>query len=370
MDQKLKFPDYENGLANLAQSVLKNFGIREKGQKTLACVDTFLEKEYENIAVFLLDGMGSRIMEKNLEETGFFRSHMKCSYSSVFPPTTVAATTSIRSGLKPCEHGWLGWDCYYPQIDQNVTVFTNMKTGTSIPAADYNVAEKYCGYETVVERINRRGGEAYEVMPFAEPFPKTMEEICGQVEMLCRKPGKKYIYAYWNEPDSTMHETGCYSSQTKQIMRKLEQQVQALSDKLEKTLLIVTADHGLVDTQNVSITDYPDIMECLVRMPSIEPRALNLFVKKEKKEQFEKAFRKAFDGSFLLLTKEQVIEKRLFGVEAEHPDFREMLGDYLAVGTGDLTIFSSREESEFFVGVHAGLREEEMMIPLIVVEKE
>ena len=45
MDQKLKFPDYENGLANLAQSVLKNFGIREKGQKTLACVDPFLEKE-------------------------------------------------------------------------------------------------------------------------------------------------------------------------------------------------------------------------------------------------------------------------------------------------------------------------------------
>ena len=132
----------------------------------------------------------------------------------------------------------------------------------------------------------------------------------------------------------------------------------------------MTADHGLVDTQNVSITDYPEIMDCLVRMPSIEPRALNLFVKKEKKEQFEKAFRKAFDGSFLLLTKEQVIEKRLFGVEAEHPDFREMLGDYLAVGTGELTIFSSREEADFFVGVHAGLREEEMMIPLIVVEKE
>ena len=47
-----------------------------------------------------------------------------------------------------------------------------------------------------------------------------------------------------------------------------------------------------------------------------------------------------------------------------------MLGDYLAVGTGELTIFSSREEADFFVGVHAGLREEEMLIPLIVVEKE
>lgn len=322
MDRKLKFPDYENGLANLAQSVLKNFGIREKGKRHLRVWIRFWKRSTKILSYFFWMEWEAGSWRKSGGDR-IFRSHMKCSYSSVFPPTTVAATTSIRSGLKPCEHGWLGWDCYYPWIDQNVTVFTNMKTGTSIPAADYNVAEKYCGYETVVERINRRGGEAYEVMPFAEPFPKTMEEICGQVEMLCRKPGKKYIYAYWNEPDSTMHETGCYSSQTKQIMRKLEQQVQALSDKLEKTLLIVTADHGLVDTQNVSITDYPEIMDCLVRMPSIEPRALNLFVKEEKKEQFEKAFRKAFGESFLLLTKEQVIEKRLFGVEAEHPDFRK-----------------------------------------------
>ena len=45
-----------------------------------------------------------------------------------------------------------------------------------------------------------------------------------------------------------------------------------------------------------------------------------------------------------------------------------MLGDYLAVGTGDLTIFSTKEEAEEIKGVHAGLREEEMRIPLIVVE--
>ncbi len=106
---------------------------------------------------------------------GFFLRRKKADYHSVFPPTTVAATTSIRSGLQPCEHSWLGWDCYFPQINKNVTVFTNTETGTSTPAADYHVAQKYCGYETVVEKINRHGGQAYEVMPFEEPFPQTME---------------------------------------------------------------------------------------------------------------------------------------------------------------------------------------------------
>ena len=55
-----------------------------------------------------------------------------------------------------------------------------------------------------------------------------------------------------------------------------------------------------MDSKGVSITDYPSITECLVRMPSIEPGALNLFVKAEKMEQFENEFKKAFGDKFLL----------------------------------------------------------------------
>lgn len=152
-------------------------------------------------------------------------------------------------------------------------------------------------------------------------------------------------------------------------MEMLEQQVEALSLELENTLLVVTADHGLVDTRNAALRDYPRILECLVREPSIEPRALNFFVREGKRRQFEEEFRNAFGGSFLLLTKDEVIKSGLFGNGREHPDFRSMIGDYLAIGTGDLTIFLSREEADFFVGVHAGLREEELEIPLIVVER-
>ena len=31
----------------------------------------------------------------------------------------------MLSGLYLNEHGWLGWDIYYPQVGKNVTVFTN-----------------------------------------------------------------------------------------------------------------------------------------------------------------------------------------------------------------------------------------------------
>ena len=367
---KQKFPDYENCIANLANSILEEFGIKEEGRRGLRTLIPYLEKGYENIVVILLDGMGKSILEKNLSPKGFFHTHLKTTYSSVFPPTTVAATTSVANGLNPCEHGWLGWDCYYPEIDKNVTVFLNTETGTKNQAADYPVAWKYCGYESVVSRIRAKGGNAYEVTPFVEPFPDDFEKICKEIRDLCKKPGKKYIYSYWNEPDHIMHEKGCYGAEAVQTIRILEQQVQQLCEELENTLVIVTADHGHMDSEGVSITDYPSIMECLVRMPSIEPRALNLFVRKEKRQQFEYEFKKEFGDKFLLWTKEQVLQSKIFGTGAAHPQFEKMLGDYLAIAVDDLAIYSTKEEADFFIGVHAGLTEEEMTMPLIIIEKD
>lgn len=54
-----------------------------------------------------------------------------------------------------------------------------------------------------------------------------------------------------------------------------------------------------MDSEGVSLEDYPKITECLVRMPSIEPRALNFFVKEEKRSQFEQEFNKRFGDKFL-----------------------------------------------------------------------
>ena len=82
---------------------------------------------------------------------------------------------------------------------------------------------------------------------------------------------------------------------------------------LEDTLVLVTADHGHLDTGGVVITDCPDLCECLVRMPSIEPRALNLFVKDGMAEKFSRLFNEHFHDQFLLFSKREVIEKKLFG---------------------------------------------------------
>lgn len=367
---KKQLPNYKNSIVNLAISVLKEFGINEN-KPSLSLMDRYFQKGYENIIILLLDGMGTKVIEENLDKSGFFNSHYIATYSSVFPPTTVASTTSILSGMNPNEHCWLGWDCYFPQIDKNVSVFTNKETGTdNVDAADFNVAQKFCGYQSIISKINESGGQAFTVSKFEEPYPDTFTKICEEIDRLSQKFGKKYIYAYWSEPDHTMHEDGCNGEKAKKVCRELEEKVKNLCDKIENALIVVTADHGHINSKGVLISDYPRIYECLERLPSIEPRAVNFFVKKEKIKQFEFDFVKEFGEKFILLNHEQVINEKLFGDGDDNPNFNDMIGDFLAVAIGDLSIYSSKWEVDFFKGVHAGLTSDEMNIPLIVIEKK
>jgi len=314
----------------------------------------------------LLDGMGKNIIENHLDEKGIFRSHVVDIIKPVFLSTTVASTTSAITGLMPCEHAWLGWDCYYPQIDKNVTVFLNTIQSTDIPAAKEHVATKYTPYESVVSRLNKNGINAYDCMPFAPPFPNSFEKICQNIKELCKEPKRKYIYSYWGQPDGLLHRAGCKSNDVRVALKLMEKEVSKLIDELEDTLFIITADHGHIDTDYVCITDYPKIYDCLERMPSLEPRVLNIFVKEGREAQFEEEFNKEFGDKFILMPMEEAIEKKLMGTGEPHPNFKSMLGDYLAIAISNLSIFF---DDEHWVSMHGSITEEEMLIPLIVFDK-
>lgn len=103
-----------------------------------------------------------------------------------------------------------------------------------------------------MENIKCAGNQAYYAAPFYEPYPQNFEEICNHIQELCRRNDRKYIYAHWNEPDNVMHKTGCYSKDTKCVLRQMEKQVQELCVSLKDTLIIVTADHGHLNSDGVA----------------------------------------------------------------------------------------------------------------------
>ena len=83
------------------------------------------ERKPEQIIVLLIDGLGKYQIEQLAKAKGFLKQHCKRYVETVFPPTTAAATTSFLSGKYPCEHGWLGWQQYFEEIDENMVMFLN-----------------------------------------------------------------------------------------------------------------------------------------------------------------------------------------------------------------------------------------------------
>ena len=142
------------------------------------------------------------------------------------------------------------------------------------------------------------------------------------IEEKCKEDGKKYIYAYDTNPDSTMHDIGCDKEEIKNIISNINNKIESLSKKVKDTIIFVVADHGHKNIINIDLNDYPDVVDCLERNTSLEPRAVNFFIKKDKKEDFVRLFNKYFSEDFDLHEMSDVIESKLFGDGKENEIFR------------------------------------------------
>lgn len=377
-------PNYSASLVSLISSVTGYCGGKPY-HTGLPAFDDFVRKvgrtdgaKWKNVILMLFDGMGVDALSHFLAPESFLRCNMEAPISSVFPPTTTAATTSIESGLTPAEHGWLGWTLYVPQLDQNVSIFPNVIQDTKIQAADFRVGAKFMPYKSVYDVI-RDGGEyeAYSVSPFGSVKVNSKKQFYKEIVRLCRTDEKKYIYGYQDYPDSLMHVMGTYSRTVDATVKSINRSVRNLcrtlasSEETRNTLVIVTADHGHTPIKNEIIEDYKELHEMLLRPATIEPRACNFFVREECRARFPEVFNGLFKDDFRLYSREEVLEEGLFGnigSDRLHPTFTgSSLGDFVAVATGDKALVNSRK-SHRFKSHHAGATEKEMIVPFIAVD--
>lgn len=358
------FPDYKNSILGLSASILQYFGVKPE-HETFPPADEMLSRKYKHVVVIILDGLGMNILEQNLHFKDFLRRHLLTDYSSVFPPTTTASTTSFLSGKSPVEHGWLGWDVYFGQEDKTVTCFKNTIQGTSEQAAPYNVAEKYLPYESIIEKINKTGtAKAFSVLPFGENAQTDLYKWVETIRKTCKTDQKTFTYAYWANPDTELHQKGTKSNDIEKLVRELNEKITYLCEETPNTLFFITADHGHTDIRNDFLQEnYPDLANMLLRQPSVEPRALSFFVKPEFLQDFPKKFKQSFGHDYILLTKQEALDIELFGPGKPNENLTG-IGDFVAIATGQKTLLWNKNQTQF-KSHHAGITKNEMRIPLI-----
>ena len=360
-------PDYQNCCLNMISSIAGYFGLPLQHPKLPFLEEKLQDKHYQNIILMLFDGMGMDILAHALPQDAFLRTHTPHTLSSCFPSTTTNVTTSLECGVSPREHGWLGWTLYFPQLQKPVDIFTNQSNGQ--PAADYHVASRYIPREMIFPKITAAGqAKACCVSHFGDTPVDTLDQLFDTVLSLARDESRRYIYAYWGDPDHTMHEVGVYDPQVLSIVRDINDRVEKLARSLpEDTLLLITADHGLIDAEFHYLEDTPQLLDMLVHEPTIEARAASFHVKPEFVQAFPAAFRQVFGDHFLLMTGADFIRDYL-GDGETRPAIYDFVGDYMALATDAWCIDSYRKD-HCLKGVHAGLTEQEMKVPLVVAKE-
>ena len=364
------FYDKNNNLVTVSNSILKYFTGMNLNSTCEPLDNILKQKNYKKIVVMLFDGLGTSIREKHLSPNDFLRKKEKFTITSVFPPTTVAATTAFLTGLYPNQSGWLGWRQYFKQHDVIVEMFTNKRVDTDEKLNGPHLSYMYCGYESIIDHINQNSNiKAYSLYPknINPDGAEDLNDFFIKADKYMKQDDSHFIYMYWPEPDHQMHDNGVDSQIVKANIKQINKRLCRLAKENKDNLIIVLADHALVDTKFFHINEHQDFKDCLTSITSLESRSCFFHVKQDKISEFSTIFDKYYGKYFILKTKEEVIKEKVFGEGENHPLFEDFLGDFMATSISEYG-FNDLDEDPF-IGAHAGSLEEESLISVSIINQ-
>ncbi|HPR18078.1 MAG TPA: alkaline phosphatase family protein [Candidatus Cloacimonadota bacterium] len=387
MKPEIMLPDYRNSIVNLTASILTAFGVSPHHPPLEQLT---LPQENRNIVLFILDGFGYNLYCKYAAET-FLAKHFVSTLTSVFPPTTSAAVTSLTTGRTPLEHGAIGWTLFFKEFAKNIDYLPNWDsiTATAQSPFKYNVYD-IVGAESIFVPIAQNNPEAllyqitdkhlqnsFNVMRTSAnstvmsptPDEDRYDLICKVIKQ--HPQIRKFIYSYSPSPDHEEHKHGVFSAEVEMFLRDTFQKLENLCAKLAgtDTSIIISADHGLLDIgEYYYLNEDKELFESVILPAFPEPRFISFFVKRHREKQFLQAAQK-YEEDFWILPRTDFMGSHLLGMGMEHPKIDDFVGDYLFIAKSDKAMRYIYQQNgkwnEEFKAHHAGITPAEMEIPLI-----
>lgn len=385
---KVIIPDYEGGsIVNLMSSIMGAFQC-ESEYKPLKKLKSKEVADHDNVVLLVLDGLGDEYLKAYGKDT-IFKSHQKDTITSVFPATTASAVTTFTTGVAPQQHGITGWFMFLKELGVVTTImpFTPRFGGVSFGQLGVN-PRKILNHATIFDRIK---AASYHIVPKdlvnsdytrsvaggAESIPyDSLQEFFSVIESTIRtNKDKKFIYAYWPLLDTLCHKNGTNSPEAQKHFKELNIHVQAFVENLKGTgaLVIITADHGLMDTDpqhTIKVQQHFEFIRMLTLPVCGEPRVGYCYVHPSCVEEFESYVVENFDEACNVKRGEDLIKENYFGLGEPHPMLFERIGDYVMLMKDKYVIrdFVIGEHVYYLTANHGGMSPEEMLVPLIVIK--
>ena len=377
-------PDYHgDGIVNLMASLIRARGGSAE-YPDLELLPAASITSTRHIVLLVVDGLGADWLQRHGGD-GILARHQLGAMTSVFPPTTATAITSYLTGDAPQQHALTGWHTWMRELGCVMTVLPGRPRygGVGYRQAGIDAARLF-GNRPVFNRMTTHTVAVSPAHIAQSDFNRahlgraelrTFETLGAMFKQSARAIRKarqpSYLYLYWPGLDSIGHDQGIEShhalTHLRQIEQGLEDFIRAVAGS--DTLVLVSADHGQIDTtasDQVWLSDHPELAECLTLPLCGEPRAAFCYVHPDRAERFERYCREVLAEHFELHRSRDLLDAGLFGLGAPNPRLSERIGDYTLIGRGNNVIRERLPFEEPFeqIGVHGGLSSAELMVPL------
>lgn len=338
-----------------------------------------------SVVLLIIDGLGLDYLRQT-SPAGPLANNLLCGLHGVCPATTSAAITSFFTSLSPASHGLLGWFTPFEARDEVVLpLLARVRSGPGLSTADLAVLYRSpplaarLARDCHVVTAKRIAGSAYSRFhagPAQVHGYRSLGGLFGQLEHLVRADGPpRYVHAYWSELDHLAHEHGVAHRRTREHLRQIEAQLVQFLQRVagSDTLLLVTADHGFIDTapeRSLLLNDYPALAKQL-RLPLAgESRLAFVHAKPDHRFTLGTDLAEFLGDRAAVFSGEQFIANGFFGPGEPHPALAQRVGDWVVAMADGWTLRDRLPGEKPFmpIGVHGGLSAAERDVPLVVFE--
>lgn len=377
----MELPNYQNSIVNLMSSISRALG-KKSEYPELKILPSSELKRYKNIVLLVLDGVGYEYLKN---KNSVLTQNCVGKITSVFPPTTASAITTFATGKAPQQHAFTGWFVYLKELGivSKILPFSPRAGGPSFTKQKIKVKDVL----DVKSLPKKTKGNSYTIVPkeiASSDFTKAnakrirsytnLNGLFAQIKKTIKADSsKKYIYAYWPEFDSLSHHYGINSKRTERHFKEINKKLMAFLKKIKQTntILIITADHGLIDTPKeriIKLENHPLLKECLTLPFCGDARTVYCYVHPNKAKQFESYVKNRLNKFCWLYQSEELVNKHFFGLFKPNPKLKERIGDYTLIMKENYVFLDQilGEERNVHVGNHGGTSKEEMIVPLII----
>lgn len=325
--------------------------------------------------VCLIDGLGATLIEENAELFPALLDADGGSIEAAFPTTTPTGLAALGTGLPTGQHGFVGASFWLPEDER---ILSPLHWGGSPTPAAVQPEP------TVFERVEQAGVRSVTIAPKAYVrsgltaavlrgsqyrAADSADERTSVLADVFASDAPALVYVYWSALDRAAHEFGTHSAQWRAAAEDVNNLIEHLRAQLpEGAVMVVTADHGMVDCEERLWIDDHTHLAVGVRAIAGEPRMRHVYVDEDHEpEGVVQRWQDVLAHRAEVITRDDAIRRGLFG--PVDPAISDRIGDVLAIAQAGAIMASRRfdERVSLLRGHHGALSTAERRVPGLII---